>query len=89
MIIEGAFLKLPELLLGHMFPKEQYEATIANRLAMGVLLELSARNIELPMHRIHLEKPYKDVSKSRSPGRADLYVNLQPTFRKKFKVKHG
>lgn len=78
MIIEGAFLKLPELLLGHMFPKEQYEATLLNYLAMGVLLELSARSIELPMHRIHLERPYPEVS-GHVTGRADLYVNLGGT----------
>jgi len=80
MIIEGAFLKLPELLLGHMFPKEQYEATLINHLAMGVLLELSARNIELPMHRVHIERPYPVVSGAQVPGRADLYVNLEGVF---------
>ena len=81
MIIEGAFLKLPELLLGHMFPMEQYEATLVNHLAMGILLELSARSISLPMHRVHLERPYPKVSKSRFPGRADLYVNLEGVFK--------
>lgn len=82
MIIEGAFLKLPELLLGHSYPRSQYEATLVNHLAMGVLLELAARNIELPMYKIHIEKPYSDISKKKSPGRADLYVDLSGIFKK-------
>lgn len=82
MIIEGAFLKLPELLLGKFYPKEQYEATLNNYLAMAVLLELSARNIQLPMDRVHIERPYPQVGKSKSPGRADLYVDLTGIFAK-------
>lgn len=55
--------------------KEQYEATLTNRFAMAVLLELSARNVQLPMDRIHIEKPYPDL-----PHRADLYVDLEGVF---------
>lgn len=80
MIIEGAFLKLPELLLGHTSPRSQYEATLTNHLAIGVLLELSARNIGLPMHKIHIEKPYPNIDKNKSPGRTDLYVDLEGVF---------
>jgi len=75
MIIEGAFLKLPELLLRHVMYREQYEATLTNRLAMAVLLELSARNVELPMNRIHIEKPYPEIS-----NRVDPYVDLVGLF---------
>ena len=82
MIIEGAFLKLPELLLGHSSPRKQYEATLTSHFAMGVLLELSARNIELPMHRIHIERPYPDITESKFPGRADLYVDLGGVYSK-------
>jgi len=82
MIIEGAFLKLPELLLGEFYPKEQYEATLTNYLAMAVLLELSARNIQLPMDRIHIEKPYPEIAGQKPPGRADLYINLEGLFTK-------
>ena len=80
MIIESAFFKLPELLLGHMFPAEQYESTLNNYLAMGVLLELNARNVPLPMTRVHIEKPYPSIGQSRSPGLADLYADLQGLF---------
>jgi len=80
MIIEGAFLKLPELLLGHTFPSEQFEATQTNYLAMAALLELSGRNIQAPMRRVHLEKPYPKLTASKSPGRADLYIDLRGLF---------
>lgn len=80
MIIEGAFLKLPELLLGSSASRRHYEATLVSHLAMGVLLELNARSISIPMHRIHIERAYNDSTKSRTPGRADLYVDLSGIY---------
>lgn len=79
MIIEGAFYKLPELLLGHPFPKWQYEATLSNHLAMAVLLELNARNIPMPQSRIHVERPYP-LEKAGPANRADLFVDLGGVF---------
>jgi len=76
MIIDGAFYKLPELLLGHDFPHGQYEATLANHLAMAVLLELNARNVPMPQSRIHMERPYP-IEKAGPATRADLYVDLE------------
>lgn len=76
MILEGAFYKLPELLLGHAFPRQQYEATLASHLAMAVLLELNARNIPMPQSRIHVERPYP-LEKAGPANRADLYVDLE------------
>lgn len=80
MIVEGAFLKLPELLLGHSSPRRLYEATLTSHLAMGVLLELPARNIELPMHQIHIERSYPDKNLSKAPGRVDLYIDLSGVY---------
>lgn len=79
MIVEGAFFKLPELLLGHDFPEGQYEATLASHLAMAVLLELNARNIPMPQRRIHVERPYP-VEKTGPAARSDLYVDLDGVF---------
>ena len=76
MIIEGAFYKLPELLLGHAFPRRQYEATLVSHLAMAVLLELNARNIPTPQQRIHVESSYP-LEKTGPAKRADLYVDLE------------
>lgn len=79
MIVEGAFYKLPELLLGQDVPAEQYEATMASHLAMAVLLELNARNVPLPQRRIHVERPYP-LDKAGPACRGDLYVNLAGVF---------
>jgi hypothetical protein len=79
MIIEGAFYKRPELLLGHAFPSWQYESTLTNHKAMAVLLELNARNISLPQGRIHIERPYP-VEKPGPANRSDLYVDLDGVF---------
>lgn len=74
-IIEGAFLKLPEVLLESSFPREVYEGTLVNLLAMCVLLELNARNIATPVRRIRLQCPYSGLE-SVQIRHADLYVDL-------------
>ena len=75
MILEGAFYKLPEILLVYTSSRSQYEATLANHLAMALLLELNARNVQMPQSRIHIEQPYP-VTKTGAAYRADLYVDL-------------
>lgn len=80
MIIEGAFYKLPELLLCGLSSKERYESTFIGQFAMGILLELSARNVEQPVHRIHIEKPYPELRNGKSPGRADLFIDLSNIY---------
>ena len=75
MIIEGAFFKLPELLIENPVPSDQYEGTLTSQLAMAVLLELNARSVQQPMHRIQIERPYP-TAEGRPPGRADLFVDL-------------
>jgi hypothetical protein len=79
MIIEGAFYKLPELLISHASPRWQYEATLASHLAMAVLLELNARNLPMPQSRIHIERPYP-IEKAGPASRADLFVDLEGVF---------
>jgi len=76
-IIEGAFLKLPELLLDPQYSRRPYETTINSYLAMALLLELNARNIPNPASRIQLERQYPPRRGFRSPGRADVFVDLQ------------
>lgn len=76
MIVESAFYKLPELLLGHSYPREQYESAITTQLALGLLSELNSRNVPQPTHRIQIERPYPSTPGGASPGRADLYVDL-------------
>lgn len=76
MIIEGAFFKLPELLIESTTPDQQYESTLVNHLAMAVLLEFGARSIQQPMNRVHIERPYPTPPGVKPPARADLFVNL-------------
>lgn len=80
MIIEGAFFKIPEILIESRAPGDQYEGTLVSQLAMAVLLELNARNIQQPLHRVHIERPYPTPPDQRHPGRADLYVNLDEIY---------
>jgi hypothetical protein len=80
MLIEGAFYKLPELLLGHPFPRNQYESTLVNYLAMAVLLELNARNVPFPQSRVHIEHPYP-IEKAGPANRVDLHVDLEGLFK--------
>lgn len=89
MIIESAFYNLPELLMLGSSDKETYEATLINRMAMGVLTGLTARNIELPMKRIHIEKPYPDINKEYCPGRADLFIDLSSIYSSSFHRRYG
>lgn len=80
MIIEGAFFKIPELLIQNRAPGDHYEGTLVSQLAMAVLLELNARNIPQALHRIHIERPYPSRDGERPPGRADLFVDLDGVF---------
>ncbi len=58
MIIESAFLKIPEVLLSSDLQDHFYEANITNLLTNCVLLELNARNIENPLMKIDMERRY-------------------------------
>src|SRR5689334_18627892 len=78
MILEGAFYKLPEILLSTFKPRHQYEGTLAGHYAMALLVELNSRNIGSPQVRIHLEHPY-DVEE-KPFHRADVYIDLRGLF---------
>jgi hypothetical protein len=79
-IVENAFLKLPELLIIRDYDRfrDTFEATIVHLLASAVLMELNSRNVPRPFEYVHVEKPYR-IPKRRdgSPIRADLFVDLK------------
>ncbi len=79
MIIEPAFFKLPELLLGHSFPSEQYEPTITTYVSLGILSELNSRNVDNPAARISAERPYPLASGFKI-ARVDLHVDLSGLY---------
>lgn len=72
MIIEGAFLKIPEVLAQYNNPEELYESNITNLLTNGIILELNARNIDNPLMKIQMEKRYKEYINTR----CDIYVDF-------------
>jgi hypothetical protein len=75
MIVEGAFLKLPELLETSLARDQVREATVIHAMATAVLIELNGRNIEHPTQHVVVEKPFAGSGVS-SSYRADLYVHL-------------
>jgi len=72
MLIEGAFLKIPEVLLSYEDRNGLYEASIVNILTNAVILEFNARNIDNPLTKLQLEKRY-DISAN---IRCDLFANF-------------
>jgi hypothetical protein len=75
-IVENAFLKLPELLVLRDYDRfrETSEATVTHLFASAVLMELDSRNVSRPFDLVHIEKPYPvpaDIS-----AKADLFVDL-------------
>ncbi|HBJ2608378.1 hypothetical protein FDA77_07015 [Clostridium botulinum] len=72
MIIEGAFLKIPEILMSYDNPDGLYEANITNLFTMGIVLELNARNIDNPLNKIQMEKRYdRNIN-----VRCDMYLDF-------------
>ena len=70
MIIEGAFSKIPEVLVNHENKDELYEATMVNLLTSAIILELNSRNIDNPLMKIQLEKRYPIQNRER----CDIYT---------------
>jgi hypothetical protein len=79
-LIEQAFLKLPELLLSNFDHGSEVESTIVHLFASALQMEMNARNIPRPFASILTEKPYEGVS-DRKVVRADLYVDLSSAVR--------
>ncbi len=73
MIIEQAFVALPELLLGNHYAVQDYEAGIVGVLSMAILQELNGRNAAHPIQHLQAERRYNPAL----PRRVDLYVNVK------------
>lgn len=85
MIIEGAFLKIPEVLVQYNNPEELYEANITNLLTNGIILELNARNIDNPLMKIQMEKRYNEYINTR----CDIYVDFSSFIKESDLNKYG
>jgi hypothetical protein len=77
MLIESAFLKLPELLLSNFDHGTEVESTIVHLFGSALQMELNARNIPRPFASVLVEKPYDGITGAKRVVRADLYVNLE------------
>lgn len=73
MIIEQAFVALPEMLLGNHYAVQEYEAGIVGVLSMAILQELNGRNVSHPIQHLQAERRYDPTL----PRRVDLYVNIR------------
>ena len=56
MIIENAFLTLPELLTSNYAHEDTFEETVAHFLSVAILMELNARNIPRPYEHVYKER---------------------------------
>ncbi len=77
MLIESAFLKLPELLLSNVDHGSEVESTIVHLFASALQMEMNARNIPRPFASVLTEKPYDGVPPDQRVVRADLFVDLR------------
>lgn len=73
MIIEQAFVALPELLLGNYHAIQNYEAGIVGIFSLAILQELNGRNVPHPIQHFQAERRYNPALSRR----ADLFVNLR------------
>ncbi|KOO59248.1 hypothetical protein WH43_04540 [Rheinheimera sp. KL1] len=75
MLIESAFLKLPELMLSSYTHGGNVEAMVVNYLATGLQMELNSRSVPFAYNHITVEKPYPNQSRTGSVFRADLFFD--------------
>jgi hypothetical protein len=75
MLIENAFLKLPELILSNHQHKGNVEAMIVNHLATGIQMELNCRSVPFSYNHITVEKPYPNQSRKGTVFRTDLHFD--------------
>lgn len=72
MLIEQAFMALPEFLTGAPFKKYQNEGTVVTAFSMAVLQELNSRNVLNPVAALREEVNYPSATN----WRADLHLDL-------------
>lgn len=71
MLIEQAFLNLPEILVGARYPTQGYEGGLVAAFGMAVLQELNGRNANNPISHLIAERIYQidRIPRSYSPSR--------------------
>jgi hypothetical protein len=83
MIIEQAFLKLPEILSGSHYPIQDYEGGIVGAFSLALLQQLNGNNLNSPLAAIQQERLFRKNNFWNGPDgnprhlRADLHLNLK------------
>jgi hypothetical protein len=72
MLIESAFLKLPELMLSSYQHRGSVEAMVIQHLATGLQMELNCRSVPFAYNHITVETPYPNQNRKGTVFRADL-----------------
>lgn len=72
MLLESAFLKLPELMLSSHQHKGSVEAMVVQHLATGLQMELNCRSVSFAYNHIAIETPYPNQNQKGTVFRADL-----------------
>lgn len=73
MLIEGAFMKIPEVLNLYDDNLYLYESSITHLFSNSLILELNARNIDNPLNKVFFEKRYDPMINKR----CDIYTNFE------------
>lgn len=77
MLIESAFLKLPEILLSSYSNDANVEAMLVQSLVTGIQMELNARSVPFAYSHIVVEQPYSLERLSGPSYRTDLLLNAK------------
>lgn len=72
MLLESAFLKLPELMLSSHQHKGSVEAMVVQHLATGLQMELNCRSVSFAYNHIAIETPYPNQNQKGTVFRADF-----------------
>jgi hypothetical protein len=82
LLIEQAFMNLPEILTGSGYPTQDYEGGIVAAYTLALLQELNGRNVNNPISAVQLERPFRSrkeplETSSGEPRyfRCDVYVD--------------
>ncbi len=76
MIVESAFTILPESVAGLHFQKVKREANVVGSFAFSLLNALHAKNVNDPIQRLQLEKPYATrKAPFGSTRHCDIYID--------------
>lgn len=76
MIIEQAFMSMPEIMVGNGYVEQEHESGIVSSFSLAILQELNGRNLQNPISCIRAEEVFRD-SNTGKHNRIDLLIDLE------------